>query len=228
MDRSQLNTLLALAFVGAGALLYANHINSRKRIATHGPTIQENTGFRFVPNFKYDPFKDLVGESAPKVSRPVDMTTGQPVAAPKIKYSVPPSGFQYLNLINATEKANRIPHMLLARLLQQESNFLPEVINGSRLSHVGAMGIAQVMPHTAVDPGFGVPALQDPLDPKQAIPWAGRYLKALYNALGATSWQDALAAYNWGYGNVRKHPRTTWPGETSKYVADITRDVPVI
>jgi soluble lytic murein transglycosylase-like protein len=75
------------------------------------------------------------------------------------------------------------------------------------------------MPATAQDLGI------DPLDPAQAIPAAGAYLRRLYDATG--TWSKALAAYNWGIGNVQRKGLAAAPAETRAYVAQITGDTGV-
>jgi len=82
---------------------------------------------------------------------------------------------------------------------------------------VGALGIAQFMPATAADLGI------DPLDPFQAIDGAGRYLASLYRMFG--NWTQALAAYNWGAGNVQRKGLTNAPAETVAYYSSILADV---
>lgn len=137
---------------------------------------------------------------------------------------MPPAGaLPYLAAIRQAERANGIPNDLLVRLLDQESRYRTEVIDGRVTSRVGAAGIAQVKPATAKDPGYGVPPLPNPLDPFAAIAWAGQYLAALRRRFG--TWQQALAAYNFGPGNVLAGK--AWPAETRAYVANITKDVPV-
>lgn len=125
----------------------------------------------------------------------------------------------YLPALDAAERANNIPHYLLARLAYQESRFREDIITGATSSPAGALGIMQFMPATARD--FGI----DPLDPFQAIPAAGRYLAQLYKRFG--NWPEALAAYNWGQGNVSRSGLASAPLETRNYVAQITADVPV-
>jgi len=148
------------------------------------------------------------------------MPSPQP-AAPT--YQPPAAALPYLAHIRAVEQANGIPPDLLVRLLDQESRYRDDIITGKVSSRAGARGIAQVMPATASGPGYGVPPLSNPLDPWESITWAGKYLAALYRRFG--SWQTALAAYNFGPGNVLAGK--AWPTETRNYVAQITRDVPV-
>lgn len=136
-----------------------------------------------------------------------------------MSWTPPERAAAYLPLIDAVEREHEIPNMMLARLLYQESRFRPDIISGATTSSVGASGIAQFMPATAAELGI------NPNDPAQAIPAAGAYLRRLYDSLG--NWPDALAAYNWGIGNVRKERlgKKTRPDETVRYVAEITSDI---
>lgn len=128
----------------------------------------------------------------------------------------------YADQIAHTEQRYGLPVDLLARLLYQESRYRQDIISGATKSRVGAAGIAQFMPATARD--FGI----DPLDPIASIDAAGKYLSRLYRTF--KRWDYALAAYNWGPGNMAKYIRgekTVMPAETKNYVAQITTDVPV-
>lgn len=140
---------------------------------------------------------------------------------------------RYARVIRESERRYNIPSDLLARALSQESSFLPEIINGTRRSPVGAVGIAQFMPATAKDYGLILSDGTDlRTDPFASIDAAGRYLRALY--LMFNSWPYALMAYNWGPGNMQSYLKSgvgvkgqPLPDETANYVAKITADVPV-
>lgn len=127
----------------------------------------------------------------------------------------------YAGLITQVEQLQGIPTDLLGRLLYQESSYLTAIITGAQRSPVGALGIAQFMPATAISLGI------NPLNPQEAIPAAGKYLVSLFNSLG--QWSYALGAYNWGIGNFRKYlaGKATIPQETQNYIAQIIADVPV-
>lgn len=128
------------------------------------------------------------------------------------------SYYTYADSIAHAENQYSIPPDLLARLLYQESRFNPSARNPS-----GATGIAQFMPATAASLGI------NPLDPVQSIFGAGRYLRQLFDQFN--DWANALAAYNWGPGNMRKYLNGTlhnMPSETQTYVASITSDVAVV
>src|SRR5882724_2244403 len=55
-------------------------------------------------------------------------------------------GPQWVPLINTAEGQYGIPQNLLARMAYQESHFRPDVIDGSKASKAGALGILQLMP----------------------------------------------------------------------------------
>ena len=91
------------------------------------------------------------------------------------------------------------------------------------LSSAGARGVMQLMPGTMKDPGFGVAPMRD--DSEAENRRAGRdYLDAMYRRYGDES--TALAAYNWGPGNVDKWLKTgadpkKLPAETKKYISNV-------
>jgi len=128
-----------------------------------------------------------------------------------------PSGSDpYQGIITAAAATHGVPVQILAWLLWKESRYNPAIINGTKRSSVGAMGIAQFMPATAREE-LGSEAAA--LDPAQAIPGAARYLRRLYNRTG--TWSEALAAYNWGIGNVTRKGLTRAPAETTDYYETI-------
>lgn len=132
-------------------------------------------------------------------------------------WTPPAAAAPYLDAIRAAESKYSLPENMLARLLQQESSYDPKIIDGTRRSPVGALGIAQFMPATAKQ--FGI----DPLNPWQAIDAAGKYLAQLFRQFG--NWADALAAYNWGPGNVKKRGIASAPTETRNYFGQILADL---
>lgn len=124
---------------------------------------------------------------------------------------------KYAAMIAQAEAANGLPVDMLARLLWQECRYREDIITGKVRSPAGALGIAQFMPATAREMGI------DPLNPAQAISGAARYLARLFNSLG--TWREALAAYNWGIGNVQRKGLDAAPAETRRYYAEILADV---
>jgi soluble lytic murein transglycosylase-like protein len=126
-------------------------------------------------------------------------------------WAIPEAGKPYAALFEFVEKNYGLPKNLLARMAQQESSYNPKAV-----SPVGAQGLMQIVPrwHPTVDP-FNTP---------EAISYAGRFIAANYKQFG--SWALALAAYNWGPGNVaRNRNPAAWPDETKNYVAKIGGDI---
>lgn len=133
------------------------------------------------------------------------------------RWTPPETADKYLEEIAKAERTHGLPRDLLARLLYQESRFRQDIITGQVRSGAGAVGIAQIVPkwHPNVDP----------LNPVESIHYAARYLKSLQDQFG--SWRLALAAYNWGPGNISKHGTSPekWPTETKNYVSQILGDL---
>ena len=134
-------------------------------------------------------------------------------------WTLPERANKYLMAITKAETEHGLPGGLLARLLHQESRYRDDIIHGLTVSSAGAVGIAQIVPrwHPNVDP----------LDPWASIDYAAGYLARLRAQFG--SWRLALAAYNWGPGNIGKtgDAPDEWPQETRDYVAEITADTGV-
>lgn len=120
-------------------------------------------------------------------------------------------------MITSSANIYGIPPEVLYKLLYQESRFRPDIIEGRTKSPVGALGIAQFMPATAIEELGSVEAA---LDPAKAIPGAARYLAKLRSSLGGDI-TKAVAAYNWGVGNVKRKGIAAAPKETQNYVQNI-------
>ncbi len=101
-----------------------------------------------------------------------------------------------------------VPANLFLALIHAESSFNPNA-----RSHVGAIGLTQLMPATARELGV------DPRDPIQNMIGGARYLKQQYRRFG--SWQLALAAYNAGPTRVARLGRIPNITETKNYVTKI-------
>lgn len=133
------------------------------------------------------------------------------------QWKIPAEGLKYAPYFADAEKRHGLPHNLLARVAFQESSFREDVITGDTVSSAGAVGLMQIVPKW--HPGV------DPTNPIESIYYAAGYLARLYKQFG--DWELALAAYNWGPGNVRRRGMDEAPMETLQYVAQITNDVRV-
>lgn len=115
---------------------------------------------------------------------------------------------EYDDAFTEAERGNGLPAGLLKRMAWTESRFDP-----AARSPVGALGLMQFMPTTARDMRI------NPMDPYQSIKGAGAYMRQLYNRFG--NWEEAVAAYNWGQGNVARLGLAAAPAETRNYLTSV-------
>lgn len=162
---------------------------------------------------------------------PSNDTTGKndPNNWDKKEYKGPYYGFvnpknpNYANNVEALhnyEKMGNLPRNLLSSVIMAESSGDPNAV-----SKKGAQGLMQLMPATAKQ--YGV---TDPNDPTQNATAGAAYYRDLFKhykaALPSNQIRLALAAYNWGPGNVdksvMKYGANDWekhiPNETEKYI----------
>ncbi len=90
---------------------------------------------------------------------------------------------------NAAAAQYGVPQQLFTDVIGAESGFNPNAYNPSS----GATGIAQFLPSTAANAGYGV-APFDPTDAGSSLNAAAQYLAGLYQRFG--SWTGALNAYS--------------------------------
>jgi len=96
---------------------------------------------------------------------------------------------------------------LIRSVVAVESDFQPQAV-----SHAGAQGLMQLMPATAAELG-----VQDSFNPQQNLLGGSRYLKQLLVKYDGDL-DKALAAYNWGQGNVDRKGLEQMPEETRQYL----------
>jgi hypothetical protein len=113
------------------------------------------------------------------------------------------------SLIEKAASDNHLDPDLLDSLVHQESGYA----TGAR-SHVGAMGLTQLMPGTAQSLG-----VTNPFDPAQNLQGGAKYLKQQIDRFGSVDL--GLAAYNAGPGAVTKHGGIPPYRETQNYVNSI-------
>jgi len=87
--------------------------------------------------------------------------------------------------------------------------------DSTAVSCAGAQGLMQLMPETAQELG-----VEDSFDPLQNLLGGSKYLKQLLDKYDGDL-DHALAAYNWGQGNVDRHGLEKMPEETRNYLAKI-------
>ncbi len=110
-------------------------------------------------------------------------------------------------IISAAADRHNVPPELIRAVVRAESAGKHDAV-----SPVGAKGLMQLMDGTAA--GLGV---QNPFDPKQNIEGGAKYLRSMLDMFDGNM-DLALAAYNAGPGNVRKHGGIPPFAETRQYV----------
>ncbi len=115
------------------------------------------------------------------------------------------------NIIIHASKTYDVDPDLIKAVVKAESDF-----NVDSTSPKGAMGLMQLMPATAKELG-----VKNSYDPVENVMAGTRYLKSLLDRYDGNV-TLALAAYNWGMGNVERHPERL-PRETQTYIARINK-----
>jgi membrane-bound lytic murein transglycosylase D len=152
-------------------------------------------------------------------------------------FSNSPGG--HAHLLRSLERAGKYKDMISKHLREEgvpqdliylavaESGFQPQVLN----ARSGAGGMWQFMPTGA----YGLTRngwFDERFDPEKSSKAYARYMKTLYDQFG--DWYLAMAAYDWGPGNVQRavmrtgyadfwelYRRNVLPGETKNYVPGI-------
>ena len=121
----------------------------------------------------------------------------------------------YVKLATAMAQKYGLDPNIFVRQMAQENRFRP-----TGTSSAGAEGIAQIMPATARDPGYGVRPLANTSDPVESIRFAAEYMRAMLDEFGG-DYSLALAAYNSGPGRVSRAGGIPPIKETQNYVSSI-------
>lgn len=117
---------------------------------------------------------------------------------------------EMLAMVDEISAATGVDTYLARAIIQAESAF-----NYRARSHVGALGLMQLMPSTAER--FGV---TDPFDPRQNITGGCKYLKWLTEYFGGDL-TKVVAAYNAGEGAVQRYKGVPPYKETRAYVPKV-------
>lgn len=107
----------------------------------------------------------------------------------------------YRELVEKYSAEYSVPSDLIFAVIKVESDFTPDA-----KSSAGAIGLMQVVPSTYeyIAELLGERAFSPLLyDPETNIKYGTYYLRYLYSKFG--SWEKALAAYNWGEGNLQDY-----------------------
>ncbi|HIJ82438.1 MAG TPA: lytic transglycosylase domain-containing protein [Desulfuromonadales bacterium] len=136
--------------------------------------------------------------------QPVELAPPPPVSAPKQIHETRNTAWLDPIISKASLKYG-VEASLIKAVIKAESNFNPQAV-----SHAGAQGLMQLMPATARSLG-----VRDSFDPEQNVMAGTRFLRDMLNRYD-NNLESALAAYNWGPGNVDKSPGRL-PRETRNY-----------
>jgi soluble lytic murein transglycosylase-like protein len=117
-------------------------------------------------------------------------------------------------LIERVAEHVKLAPELIRSVVSAESDYRPQAV-----SPAGARGLMQLMPETAAELG-----VTDSFDPHQNLLGGSRYLKGLLDKYDGDL-DRALAAYNWGQGNVDRHGLARMPDETRRYIARIRQSL---
>jgi len=137
-----------------------------------------------------------------------DLSESDPISATQL--ATAEKGSQWLDpIIAKASKRYGVEMGLIKAVIKAESNFNPNAV-----SSAGAQGLMQLMPGTARALG-----VHNSFDPEQNVMAGTRFLRDLLNRYNGKL-DSALAAYNWGPGNVDKRPDHL-PRETRDYLARV-------
>lgn len=115
------------------------------------------------------------------------------------------------SIIQEAAHRYRVDPGLIRAVIQAESGGNPLAV-----SRAGARGLMQLMPETAAELG-----VTNPFDPTQNIMAGTSYLRRLLDRYRGDV-KLALAAYNWGMGNLEKRPEAM-PRETKSFIASVEK-----
>lgn len=156
--------------------------------------------------------------SAPLIFSP---TQAPPISSPSPELSDPgvdweasnflPADRDFESIIQEAAQRYRVDPGLIRAVIQAESGGNPLAV-----SRAGARGLMQLMPETAAELG-----VTNPFDPTQNIMGGTSYLRRLLDRYRGDV-KLALAAYNWGMGNLEKHPKAM-PQETKNFIAAVEK-----
>jgi hypothetical protein len=155
------------------------------------------------------PSLDLTVPDGAAPATPTETAPTTPGARPSIDLSYNPVDIEQQIRAEAENQGLGKYSDLFVRQAKQESGFNPYAT-----SKAGAGGVFQHMPATAQELGI------NPYDPTQSIQGGVKYMGQLLNKYqGDTT--KALAAYNWGMGNLDRQGLEKAPTETQNYLKNI-------
>lgn len=210
MKESDLGIVLAIAGVGAAAffLLRPDRASADGSTYVPGPVYGTGTALR-------EPVPYAVPKDEPGILESVSTWWGSMIGndePTRVGYKSPAQWREELRpLFRAQEASYAMPGGFLEAVADKESSFRHAIITCETLGGVGEQGIMQLRPE------FHLSSDAERCNPKIAIPYAAKYLAQNFMKFG--TWEEALAAYNWGPGNVERSGLQAAPASTKSYIA---------
>lgn len=166
----------------------------------------------------YDAYRSASSATAPVTpSAEHESSSAAPVIAETVQDDAPLATNMRANIekmIDHVAERVGLPATLIHSVVSAESAYKPDAV-----SPVGAQGLMQLMPKTAEELG-----VDNSFDPEQNLLGGSRYLKGLLQKYNGDL-DHALAAYNWGQGNVDRKGLEQMPTETRNYIAKVKQEV---
>ncbi|MBX9498388.1 lytic transglycosylase domain-containing protein [Yersinia enterocolitica] len=151
---------------------------------------------------------------------PKDEQEKQNLAAPVNAPYMPFGEDQQQARLKQLESQYNLPTTILDRVYQAESGR-----GKNLLSPKGAQGPFQFMPPTGRD--YGLNSMDDRMDFNKSSEAAAKYLADLLKDFDGDV-NKAVASYNWGQNNVKKHGLGKAPAETRNYLQKIMPGLPAV
>jgi len=140
------------------------------------------------------------------------LTTKLTVTKRNIKTAKRHGKAKYIAALLKMEVKYNMPSGILQNIAYHESRYNPNAV-----SHKGAIGIMQI--HPRWHPNI------NPYDPYASIRYGAKYLNSLYKKFN--DWEVALAAWNWGQGNIMRHSFYKAPRETRDFIKNVMKGIKI-
>lgn len=206
---------------------YVDWLSQRKDYFEFAKTHSPQLTRRSIPN----PHGPVISSPPPPVAKALEPPLSYEYWVIKMSHRTAPKGSAELaSKLKPIFKKQGVPEELIW-LAEVESSFNPKA-----KSPVGARGLFQFMPDTALYMGLSTSPRDERLDPEKSADAAARYLSKLYGRFG--DWPLTLAAYNAGQGRVSKLLKSSpskdfngiqsrLPSETRMYVPKVLATIEV-
>ena len=177
--------------------LYSDPDNFLRKMGEAGMKLNSNMGSLGIPMLDVGPYSGGTKETPP-------INFGKESPVQKTNRTA------YMAFAEEEAIKQGLDPNLIKAIIQQESNWRADAV-----SSAGASGLMQLMPGTAKDMG-----VEDVFDPYQNIKGGVKYFKQLLSKYDGNV-DKALAAYNWGMGNVDRKGMSNMPSETTDYLSKV-------